>query len=113
MAKALNFTTLKKKYLPVTMDVPGKGELTLLVTTPKKAVLDAFVAMKDDVNEDDMDADVLDDLYDICTKILNENKGGIELTKADVEATFDYEDIAIFIKAYTDFIHEVASSKNF
>lgn len=113
MAKGLNFTTLKKKYLPVTMIVPGKGELTLLITTPKKAVLDAFIAMKDDVTDDSMDEGVLDDLYDVCAKILSENKAGIVLSKADIEATFDYEDIAIFIKAYTDFIHEVASSKNF
>ena len=113
MAKALNFTTLKKKYLPVTMLVPGKGELTLLITTPKKAVLDAFIAMKDNTNGEDMSEDVLDDLYDICSKILSENKAGIDITKADIEATFDYEDVTIFIKAYTDFIHEVASSKNF
>lgn len=112
MAKALNFTTLKKKFLPVTVLVPEKGELTLLVTTPKKTVLDAFISMRDMVGED-MDESVIDDLYDICAKILSNNKAGIEIGKEDIEDMFDYEDITVFIKAYTEFIHEVANSKNF
>lgn len=113
MAKALNFTTLKKKFLPVTLIVPEKGQLTLLVTTPKKAVLDGFIAMKDSINTDDMDDTVLDDLYNICAKILSVNKAGIKISKEDVEEMFDYEDISIFIKAYSEFIHEVANEKNF
>lgn len=110
MSKAINFNNLKKRYLSVTL--PDEKQTVLLVTTPKKEVLDYLIAMKDNLSDDDMDESVLDEMYDICAKILSRNKTGHTITKNEVEDLFDFEDVIIFIKAYTDFIGEITSSKN-
>ena len=110
MSKALNFNNLKKRYLTVTL--PDEKETTLLVTTPTKAVLDQLIAMKDSLGDDDMNEDALEDLYDICAKILSRNKAGHIIRKEELENMFDFEDIIILVREYTNFINEVTSSKN-
>lgn len=109
MTKALNFNNLKKRYWTVTL--PDENQTTLLVTTPTKGVLDSLIAMKDTM-DDDMNGDAVDDLYDISAKILSRNKTGRTVRKEDLEDMFDFEDIIILIREYTNFISEVTSSKN-
>ena len=110
MAKALNFNNIKKRYFTVTL--ADEKETTLMICTPTKAIMDEFISMKDSLGSEDMAEDAIDELYELCTKIMNRNKGGIKIAKKDLEEMFDFEDIILFIRSYTEFINELTNSKN-
>ena len=110
MAKSLDFNKIKKRYLTVTL--ADENETTLMICTPTKAIMDEFIGMKDSLSAENMGDDAIDELYEICTKIMNRNKGGIKIAKKDLEEMFDFEDIILFIRSYTDFISELTNSKN-
>lgn len=110
MAKALNFAKVKKNYFTVTL--PDEKETTLLICIPTKGVMDEILSLKDDLTLENMDADVIDELYELCVKIMNNNKGGIVVTKSALEESLDFMDIVMFIQCYTEFINEQISLKN-
>lgn len=110
MSKPLNFNNLKKKFLTVTL--ADEENTTLMLTTPTKAVLDSFIALKDTITGDELEDETLDELYSICAKILSRNKAGKVITKEKVEEMFDFEDVLTLIRSYTEFISEVTSGKN-
>lgn len=113
MAKPLDFTKLKKRYLNVTL--ADEKQTTLMIGTPTKAVMDDLLAMKaalDDVEGDDVDAEVMNDLYDVCAKIMSRNKGGVSITSDHLAECLDFEDIMIFFTAYMDFVGEIKNEKN-
>ena len=110
MSNSLNFNNIKKRYLTVTL--ADDANTVIMVGTPTKSVLDSLLAMKDSLSADNMSDEAIDDLYDICAKIMSRNKTGRRVTKEMVTELFDFEDIIIFIRAYTAFINEVTNSKN-
>ena len=110
MAKSLNFNKVKKNYFTVTL--ADEKETTLMICTPTKAIMDEFISMKDSLDAENMGEDVIDSLYELCTKIMSRNKTGRVITMKIVQDLFDFEDIIIFIRAYTEFINEVSSAKN-
>lgn len=110
MAKTLNFNELKKKYFTVIL--PDDKKTTLRIGTPTKAIFDEFTSIKDTLEGDGVEDEALNELYNICAKLLSHNKGGIKISRDEVAELFDFEDIIIFIRAYTDFISEVTNSKN-
>lgn len=110
MAKTLDFNTLKKQYL--TVKLPDENKTTLMVYTPTKAILDSFLNMRESLAGNSLGDEAIEELYDVVGKVMSCNKGGIKVTKKEVEELFDFEDIIIFIKAYTEFISEVSNSKN-
>lgn len=110
MAKTLNFNKVKKQFMTVTL--ADENETTLLIGTPTKKTLEEFLSIKDYLGKGDQNADVMDEFYALCAKIMSHNKNGKTITKEFVESIFDFEDIVIFIQAYTEFIQEVTSQKN-
>ncbi len=110
MAKALNFNKLKKQYMTVTL--PDEKETVLMIGTPTKRILDEFIDLQTMVEDNTVENDVLDRMFDLCAKIMSFNKGGVKITKEFLADIFDFEDIMIFIHAYTEFISEVTNSKN-
>lgn len=113
MAKALNFNTVKKQYLPVTF--ADENNTTIFVGTPTKAIMDDLSVMKaslEEIEEDGASYADTDDLFAACAKIMSRNKTGAKITKEFLETVFDFEDVIIFFAAYMDFIDEVISSKN-
>lgn len=110
MAKVLDFNEIKKQYFTVKL-ADDKGT-TLLICTPTKGILDEFLTMKDSLSADAMEDEALTELYSIVAKIMSRNKAGIKITKEKVSALFDFEDVLIFIRAYAEFIGEIANSKN-
>lgn len=110
MAKPLDFNALKKQYLTVTLADENKTKL--MITTPTKKVLDRFVSIKDTLSAEEMGDEAVDELYEIVALIMSHNKTGKKITIDDLEGVMDFEDIIIFIRAYTDFIAEVSGSKN-
>lgn len=110
MARSLDFNNIKKKYLTVTL--ADEAKTVLLVGTPTKALLDNLLSMQDSLTDESLTDDAIDDLYEICAKILSRNKAGKVITTQTVQELFDFEDIIFFIRAYTDFISEVSGVKN-
>lgn len=110
MAKALDFNTLKKQYLTVTLADENKTKL--MITTPTKKVLDSFVSIKDSLDLEEMGETAIDELYGIVALVMSHNKTGVKITKEKIEEIMDFEDVIVFIQAYTDFISEVTNSKN-
>lgn len=110
MAKSLNFNKVKKNYFTVTL--ADENETTLMICTPTKAIMDEFISMKDSLSAENMGENAIDELYELCTKIMNRNKGGIKIARKDLEEMFDFEDIILFIRSYTEFINELSNSKN-
>ena len=109
MSKSIDFTKLKKQYLTVTLP----DETKLLVTTPTKDILDDFLSLQNTVNGEDVGEEAIDALYEICAKIMSRNKAGKKISVEFVQENLDFEDLIVFIKGYSEFISEVANSKNF
>ena len=110
MSKSLNFNNIKKRYLTVTL--PDEDQSVLMIGTPTKAVFDELLNMKDALEGESVTDDAINDLYEICAKIMSRNKTGRVITMETVQDLFDFEDIIIFVRAYTEFISEVSNSKN-
>lgn len=110
MAYELNFNKKKKQHLIVTLNDENKTRL--LVTIPKKAVLEQFFELQNAVGDSELDSDALDSVYSITALVLSENIGRIEITKEKVESILDFEDIQLFFKAYMEFVRDVVSAKN-
>lgn len=118
MAKALNFNKIKKTYMFLTL--ADDKHTTLMIGTPNKALSDDLMTLNkamaelskeetEDVEESEF---ILNELYEVCTKILNRNKNGITISKKQVEELLDYEDIIIFFKNYVDYVNSITNSKN-
>ena len=113
MAKAFNFNTIKKEFFTVTL--PDKKKTTLMISTPTKEIMDDIQNLKDSVKEDpnvEGNTEMLGDLYNLIARIMSRNKGGITVTKKDLESILDFTDLIYFFNAYVSFIEEVANSKN-
>lgn len=109
MAKTLDFNKVKKQYL--TVKLADEDQTTLLITTPTKKTLEEFIGIRNLVTNSD-NADVMDEFYDITAKIMSHNLNKKQITKEYIESNFDFEDIIIFIQAYTEFIQEITNQKN-
>ena len=110
MAKSLNFNNIKKQYLNVTLN--DEKQTVLLIGTPTKAIFDELTGLQDILKNGEVQSDAVNDLYEICAKIMSCNKLGKKITTKFISEIFDFEDLIIFIKGYTDFIGEVTNSKN-
>lgn len=113
MSKPLNFNSIKKRYLTVTLS--DEKKTTLLIGTPTKAIVDELILLQasfEELNEDETNVEATDNLYNACAKIMSRNKGNIKITKNDLAEILDFEDILIFFNAYMDFIGEITDGKN-
>ena len=113
MANTVDFNKIPKKYL--TVKLADEEKTTLLIRTPPKKVisrlLETYSAIQT-VTDDDIDDEMLDNLYDICSQVMSCNKGGIYVSKEKLENLLDFEDMIVFFKAYVSFIEEISNEKN-
>lgn len=107
MAKTLNFKTLKKSYLTVTL-IDGT---VLMIGTPTKKVYDDLRTMDDLINNSD-DVEAMDELYKVTAAVMSRNKTGKEITNEYIAELMDFEDIIIFYNAYLEFVGELSNQKN-
>lgn len=111
MSKVLDFTKRKKEYLTVKLDDPKKT--VLMIGTPTKKILEDFMYLNAKIEEDGgASGELVDDLYNICAKIMSFNKGGIKITPDYLSDFFDIEDIMVFFNAYMDYMDNLTNSKN-
>lgn len=113
MAKTLNFNTMQKKYMTVTL--PGKKS-AIMIGTPTKSMLKRLTDLNvdQDVDIEGMknDMDILDELYDVCSKIMSKNKGGVTVTADFLSEELSLEEVIIFLREYMIFVRESINVKN-
>lgn len=107
--KSLDFNTLKKKYFTVTL--ANEQKTKLMICVPTKKILNRLNDLQN-VLTDDIGEDALMEVYDLIAVLMSHNKTGHTVTAKELEEIMDFEDIMIFVTAYTDFVAEIANSKN-
>lgn len=111
MIKTLDFTSRKKEYLTVKLNDDKKT--VLMIGTPTKAILSDFIAINERVNDGDgADSEAINDLYEVCAKVMSFNKAKTKITADYLGEFFDIEDIMTFFNAYSEFMASVTSAKN-
>ena len=113
MTKTLNFNSVKKQFLTVTL--ADEKNTVLMIGTPTKAIVDDLTLLQESlnaVNKNENNTVVTDDLYNACARVMSRNKTGFKVTKEFLAEIFDFEDIILFFNAYMEFIDEVIASKN-
>lgn len=108
---SLDFRKEKKTYLKITLN--DEKETRLSILQPTKRLFQKMVAMSEEVgNMHGTDIDALDEVYAVCAELMNRNKEGIVLSKANLESCLDFEDIVIFLRAYGSFVASIVHGKN-
>ena len=117
MANVLDFRAMKQHKRYMTTKLDDKENTTLMIGLPPKSVmselLELYGTVTADVESGDVKKEMIDDMYSMCLKIMNNNKGGIKLTMKKLEEVLvDFDDLILFLTAYIGFVTEVADSKN-
>lgn len=110
MAKTLDFNKNRKRYL--TIILPDEEQTKLLVMTPTKRLLTELMTLLPDVSGGMPSEEDLNGLYDFCAQLMSRNKAGKKITGEQLAECLDFEDVIAFFETFTDFINEVAGSKN-
>lgn len=111
MGKTLDFNTRKKEYLTIKLN--DKDKTVLMIGTPTKKILDEFIGINDRIDTDaGADTEAINDLYNVCAKVMSFNKGGIKISSEYLSDFFDIEDVMVFFNAYSEFMASVTNSKN-
>lgn len=109
----LNFNKMKKEYLTVTFP----DDNTIMVSTPSKAVMEELMEFKGTfsrLKEDSTDMGVINALYDMCAKVMTNNKGGVSITADYLSKQLDIMDLMTFFNSYMEYIDKIrgANAKN-
>lgn len=109
MAKMLDFSKAKKP----TMQVKLPDESSVYLYTPSKGQLEELLEAKEQLESvADDDRESLDQLYDIASRMMSNNKAGREISSDELAGMLDISDIVVFFRAYTEFVAEYSSVKN-
>lgn len=107
--KSLNFNSITKKHLTVTLN-DDKGTV-ILVQSPTKKVMDCLINMERSGHEEKSEEQI-NELYNVCAEVMSRNVGKVKITKEFLEEIFDFEDIQIFLHGYMEFVSSQTQGKN-
>lgn len=114
MAKKLDFNSIKKPTLEITM----KDDAATLfrVTTPREECVERLEAMGKELKEivDRGDRAEARAVYELAAELFGFNLDNIPVTAEDLRDVYhlDLEDLVVFFSTYMDFITEVSAAKN-
>lgn len=105
----LDFRKSVKQYMILTL-IDGK---TLEICKPSKAIFNMFKPLtqsfKDlenvEISETDT-WDVLDTIYEICSKIMSHNRKGEIVSIEYLEDILDIDDLKLFFESYMAFVND-------
>jgi len=108
----LDFTKSVKQYFPVNMT----DNQTIRVRMPTKRVFAALIELQDKLSRlvtlNTNIAAQLDEIYDLCARILSNNLDQKEISSDYLSDMLDLEDLRIFYKSYADFVNSVLNGAN-
>lgn len=108
---SLDFRKTKKNYLKVTLN--DDAETNLSIMQPTKELFERMVAMSEEVaNISGSDLEALDEVYGVCAELMSRNREGLIVSKSNLESTLDFEDIVMFLQAYSAFVAGIVHGKN-
>ena len=101
----LNFNSIKKQYLTVTLR--DENKTTIMICNPSKKLLSEITAVDSwarNIDSNSNGEEEIDALYEVCAKVMSRNKGNIKIEKELLEDILDIEDVMIFLKTYMEFV---------
>lgn len=112
MSNTLDFNKIKKKFLTVTL--ADEQNTTIMIGTPTKAIMDEMMSLKTSLETmtENASNEAMNEMYEICAKVMSRNKTGKKIEKEYLEKIFDFEDIIIFFNAYMEFVSALSAEKN-
>jgi hypothetical protein len=114
MAKKLDFNSIKKPTLEITMK--DDDCTTFRVTTPRESCVERLEAMGKELKDivDRGDRAEARAVYELAAELFNFNLDNIKVTAEDLRDVYrlDLEDMVVFFAAYMDFITEINNAKN-
>ena len=112
--KSLDFNTLQRPYLELTMQ--DADRTTIKVSTPTESLIEEFELAMPQLQAvaTGGNADALQASYNLAAKIINCNRSFITVTAEELREKYkiDLEGLIIFFSAYMDFIEEIYKEKN-
>ena len=104
----LDFRKSVKQYMKLTL-IDGRE---LNICKPSKAIFNMFKTLSQSFNElesaelSETDSwDLLDTIYEICSKIMSHNLKREEVTIEYLENTLDVDDLKLFFESYMSFVN--------
>lgn len=110
MAKQLDFRKSKKPTLPITFD----DDFAVNIYTPNKELLEEILDSQEEINslKSNSDREKLDAMYDMCARILSNNREGREFSAEEVAKLLEVRDVKVLIEGYAAFVAEHSRAKN-
>lgn len=114
MARELNFNSLERPHLKLTMR--DADHTVLRVTTPTEELVEKLTACAGELQEvlERKDADATRAAWDLLADFLSYNMEGIKVTADDLRGKYGLylEDAILLMKTYMDFITDITNAKN-
>ena len=114
MARELNFNSLERPHLKLTMR--DADHTVLRVTTPTEELVEKLTACVGELQEvlERKDADATRAAWDLLADFLSYNMEGIKVTADDLRGKYGLylEDAILLMKTYMDFITDITNAKN-
>lgn len=105
MAKTLDFNTLKKNFITITLRDKKKTKLNVLPPSKRlyediQIIRSRLIDMIDLPIEEVEEKDVVGEFYEAVAHAMSRNKENIEVTKEMLEKMLDFHDIWTFLDLY-------------
>lgn len=114
MARELNFNSLERPHLKLTMR--DANHTVLRVTTPTEELVEKLTVCASELQTvlEKKDADATLAAWGLLADLLSYNMEGIKVTAEDLRGKYGLylEDAIVLMTAYLDFITELTSAKN-
>ena len=114
MARELNFNSLERPHLKLTMR--DADHTVLRVTTPTEELVEKLTACAGELQEvlERKDEDATRAAWDLLADFLSYNMEGIKVTADDLRGKYGLylEDAILLMKTYMDFITDITNAKN-
>jgi hypothetical protein len=113
---SLDFRKAVKQYMKLTL-IDGKE---IEICKPSKAIFNMFKPLSESFNElssEDLSEtdswNLLDTIYEICSKIMSHNRKREEISIEYLENTLDIDDLKLFFESYMAFVNDhLETAKN-
>lgn len=114
MARELNFNSLERPHLKLTMR--DAAHTVLRVTVPTEELVEKLTACAGELHVvlEKKDDDATRAAWDLLADLLSYNMEGVKVTAGDLRGKYGLylDDAIVLVKAYMDFIAELTNAKN-
>lgn len=105
----LDFTQTPKRFLTIRLI----DDNCIMVRMPTKRVFDCLKGLEERLDNLQMqDSSAIDEIYDLTSEVLSNNKAGVQITSDYLSRILDIEDIGILFKDYVRFVRGETDSPN-